>query len=790
MKHPLPSLPLVVLDTETTGFVPRTHRVIEFASVWVEEGKVTDTFDQLFFAEEIPPHVEVLTRIRTEDLRDKPRFEELRNEVAARLPEHCIIVGQNVGFDIGMLKGEGIDLSERPWIDTSILASLVFPELESYSLGYLSTVLHLNHAPKHRALGDVHATLELLGKCWERLLELPEPLRKEAQDVLRRGSAGYRLLFDALPASKAKKTPAWLTMEPQEPPLVATKNDVPLLTGPKAGTIALREESLDPAHFLSVLLRAAETPVTDWVAVKNLDAFVRRLPAPLVPKLRVLYPPSHLLDPEAVRRLETAENLTADEATLLVKIRWYKPVTRNDLPLHGGEETVWRGALACTDSSQAYLDQFSNLPTVVLIDHRQFLHILETPDHPANQALARNAHAVIDDASMLEDTATKAYGWYCSMGDLRAASTQSERLMKLTDLAQLWIEKVRQSQPIRNLTVPDLGTPETKGLRMQIRDILTGEKLPPQITVQLECLEKILTPENVDSRFAWIEIRQDGSQHLQSVPEHLSALLKELLYDRVPTTLLLPPGSAETVGEILPGDVTAVVEATGTEEARLPVAFPIQTLQDVLASPPSGKTVILLPGKGTIENLYVKYTEMFEEKGITLICQGIGGGQGRMRAEFLAAPAPTVWLLTPWVFEGIELPPDTVDHLIITQLPFDYYSHPVLSRRSARYRNGFEDYFFPRLLHRLFRLLRTFSRFKKPDGDVRILDERVRTKGYGKDVIQYMKRFSIEGETEMDNGKLIIDNSNGKELVPEMKSEKPKKASKKKKGEEGQMTMF
>jgi DNA polymerase III epsilon subunit-like protein len=150
----LPALPIVVLDTETTGFVPRTHRVIEYACVALSEGKPVSEYEQLLsIPADIPPHVQVITNIRNEDLVGKPAFADIHAKIAAMVTPETLVVGQNVRFDIGMLKGEGWDLSAQPWIDTSMLASLVFPELASYSLGYLSEVLKLNHEPKHRALG-------------------------------------------------------------------------------------------------------------------------------------------------------------------------------------------------------------------------------------------------------------------------------------------------------------------------------------------------------------------------------------------------------------------------------------------------------------------------------------------------------------------------------------------------------------------------------------------------------------------------------------------------------------
>src|SRR6185503_6497166 len=105
-------------------------------------------------------------------------------------------------------KGEGIDLTERPWIDTSLLAALAFPELKSYSLQYLSAALKLQHEPQHRALGDVYATAALLGAVWERLCELPTEKLAELKNVFGRSTDGYRRFAAALPQEGGKGT--WL----------------------------------------------------------------------------------------------------------------------------------------------------------------------------------------------------------------------------------------------------------------------------------------------------------------------------------------------------------------------------------------------------------------------------------------------------------------------------------------------------------------------------------------------------------------------------------------------------
>jgi Rad3-related DNA helicase len=131
-----------------------------------------------------------------------------------------------------------------------------------------------------------------------------------------------------------------------------------------------------------------------------------------------------------------------------------------------------------------------------------------------------------------------------------------------------------------------------------------------------------------------------------------------------------------------------------------------------------------------------------EERGMTLLCQGLDGGVNRTKAGFLAADGPVIWVITPWAYEGVHLPAGTVTTLCLTGMPFDHPSHAVLSQRAAHYQDPFTDYSLPRMEHRLFRLLRNFSSQCSKDATVLILDKRIATKKYGRKVAEYIKSFS------------------------------------------------
>jgi len=752
----LPPLSFTVLDTETTGLIPKVHRIIEFACVRVEQGQVTDTYETLFALDgDIPPTVEVLTRIHTSDLTGKPKIHEQRDEILEHIGSDTVIIGQNVGFDLAMLKGEGIDLTDRLWLDTSMIASLVFPELESYSLAYVSTVLKLNHAPVHRALGDVHATLELLSRCWERLCQLPTSLHAETIKMMHKSSKAYQLFFGALPPPKAQKKPTWLhRMKNGKLRMGNGTTLLPLsLPKPTPGTVDLLEEPLDPS-FLQRLVESCnkDSTTTHWIAVKNLEATIRRLTIPS--QTRVLYPPFLLTDPDACTTLIHQEKLTSEESTLALKYQWYHPHSQSDLPIHGDERSVWAGKIACTDVSPIYQEQFKDLPSTILLDHRQLLAFLRDPAHTAHGALSRQSHIIIDDASMLEDTATKAYSAFVPIEALRASAESHPRLMQFTDTVQLLVEKLRTFRDLAILRDSDIHTSDVRGLREHLVQIMNDSALPSQTLALLRHLQEFLTLEQRHPIIRWIEQQPNGNQHLHAAPEHIGHILHESLYQRFSTTLLIPPRSANTLTEILPKTTETSLVPPSSSSFPFTLSFPQkQTIESILMDPPEGKTVILMQSHRAIEQCFVQHTERLEKKGITLFCQGLGGGQSRMQAEFAASTDPSILLLSPWRYEILELPPSSVDQLIIDSLPFDSPSHPVFERRCGHFRNSFEEYSLPRLEQRLFRIVRKFFQHARPQGEILVTDVRISTKEYGKRIRKYLERIEQGDESSKQSEK-------------------------------------
>ncbi len=734
----LPNLHFLILDTETTGFVPKTHRVIEYACITVENGKTKNEYEQLLSlpeGQEIPAVVQVLTRIRQADLSGKPTFEEILPTIAAMLTPDTIVVGQNVKFDIGMLKGEGWDLSEHPWIDTAMLASIVYPELKSYSLGYMSDALKLTHTPKHRALGDVRATFQLLELCIERLESLPVKDLETLKALAKKGPESYRQLFDSLTASTKKARPKWLTLSKHASPDASDKSIPATVFSPiEKNNIEVMQESICPATLESMVAGAKKGTI---VAVKNLDATLRRIELPET--VTILPQPEMLLSKGTSDSFLEQEKFTADELTLAMKLVLYKPDLKIDLPIHGEETAIWNAKIAASTESPEYVKRRKALgKESVIMGHHELITIANSEDCGA----LKNARALIDDASMLEDTATQALGWTCFVPTLRAAATGNNLLTKCCDLIELWTEKVRNGTDLRYIAPSDLGAREVEHLTIIIQDLLKTD-LPHAAVRALDDLLLILDEKNLDGRITWIECFLDGNKSIKSVPEKINEVLGRILYSQCQTTLLIPQGAWKECSAILPVSMETIDGAL----PLLPipdfsVTMPIGMTLDRMIASAEGKTVILVSSKRAIEDLYLKYAEKLETSSTVLLCQGFNGGQSRMQAEFIQATEPAIMVTTPWTYETMELPRGTIDQIILQTLPFDHPSHAVFSRRALRYQDPFSEYSLPRLKHRLFRLIRTFVRHAKPGAIVTILDDRLRTKPYGKRVAEYLQNLA------------------------------------------------
>lgn len=200
-SQPLSTLSYAVVDVETTGGRPPTHRITEIATVLVRDGEVKEVFETLVNPERsIPPFVARLTNINWSMVKDAPTFAQVAPEVLRALTGN-VFVAHNAGFDWNFVSHEitrasGVQLFGRR-LCTVRLARRLLPQLQRRSLDYVANYYGVEIKGRHRAAGDALATAH----CLLRLLD----------DAAQRGCTTWEDLDSLLrfrPSKKKRRRPS------------------------------------------------------------------------------------------------------------------------------------------------------------------------------------------------------------------------------------------------------------------------------------------------------------------------------------------------------------------------------------------------------------------------------------------------------------------------------------------------------------------------------------------------------------------------------------------------------
>ena len=157
-----------VVDIETTGGIARRDRITEIAIVLFDGERIIDRFESLINPERsIPFEITRITGITDEMVSGAPKFYEVAKKVV-EMTENAIFVAHNVRFDYSFLREEFTSLGfsfTRRQLCTVVLSRKSFPGLKSYSLGNLIKHFDIQVVNRHRAMDDVLATVDILGRA-------------------------------------------------------------------------------------------------------------------------------------------------------------------------------------------------------------------------------------------------------------------------------------------------------------------------------------------------------------------------------------------------------------------------------------------------------------------------------------------------------------------------------------------------------------------------------------------------------------------------------------------------
>lgn len=167
-----------VVDLEATS-ASSNAKIIQIGIVIIENSQIVKTYEtDVNPHEKLTSHIRQLTGLTDKRLRKAPDFSQVAREIY-ELIEDAIFVAHNVKFDANLLAEalfwEGFELV-TPRVDTVELAQVFFPMFEKYNLGILCEQLDIPLKHAHTAIADASATATLFLKIQEKIQKLPKEL--------------------------------------------------------------------------------------------------------------------------------------------------------------------------------------------------------------------------------------------------------------------------------------------------------------------------------------------------------------------------------------------------------------------------------------------------------------------------------------------------------------------------------------------------------------------------------------------------------------------------------------
>jgi DNA polymerase-3 subunit epsilon/ATP-dependent DNA helicase DinG len=152
-----------------------------------------------------------------------------------------------------------------------------------------------------------------------------------------------------------------------------------------------------------------------------------------------------------------------------------------------------------------------------------------------------------------------------------------------------------------------------------------------------------------------------------------------------------------------------------------------------------GRMLVLFTSYAALKKTAQNITGPLAREDIFVYEQGDGASPNALLESFKATDR-AVLLGTRSFWEGVDVPGDQLSIVVLTKLPFDVPTDPLIAARSEMYEDSFQQYYLPEAILKFRqgfgRLIRTAS----DRGVVAILDRRVLTKQYGRLFIESLPR--------------------------------------------------
>ncbi|MEP7147009.1 MAG: helicase C-terminal domain-containing protein, partial [bacterium] len=160
-----------------------------------------------------------------------------------------------------------------------------------------------------------------------------------------------------------------------------------------------------------------------------------------------------------------------------------------------------------------------------------------------------------------------------------------------------------------------------------------------------------------------------------------------------------------------------------------------------------GKALVLFTNSQLLKFISNELRPALAQDDIELLTQGIGFSRSLLLKHFKSNVNSVLFGLDSF-WMGVDVPGEALSNLIITRLPFQVPSHPVVQAKMEFIEqnggNSFFEYSLPEAILKFRQGIGRLIRHKTDKGIIAILDNRVITKTYGKYFLNSIEECEVE----------------------------------------------
>lgn len=252
----------------------------------------------------------------------------------------------------------------------------------------------------------------------------------------------------------------------------------------------------------------------------------------------------------------------------------------------------------------------------------------------------------------------------------------------------------------------------------------------------------------------WVEISSGGKRiALNTAPLHVGPLMQKHLWNEK-SAVIMTSATLTTAGDF--NYIRGRLNAEDAYELTLGSPFDYENAAMVyiandvpepsdrnghqkaleqaiinLAQATGGRMLVLFTSYDQLKRTAQSIQHLLTRANIRLYEQG-DGASAHALIESFRADDRAVLLGTRAFWEGVDLPGDALQAIVIAKIPFDVPSDPIIAARSETFEDPFTEYSLPEAILRFRQGFGRLIRTRSDRGIVAILDRRIMTKRYGK----------------------------------------------------------